>query len=284
MKTRIKTYHLAGKHKLRIFVATDTHFEARRPGGMDEIVSEARKARPDAILLAGDTVNFLEDIGTEEARERLAGVMRGLAEIAPVYVGIGNHDQMGNDRTRSLKMAGRMQKKYIDFVESIPGEILLHNRRVKIGEGVNLIGVTLPLRCYQMDGSEATFEDEGELRKVLAEHRDLMRRRSVDETNILVIHSPRRLSNEIVEELEGIDYIICGHMHQGCVPFGLDEVLPGTVGIIAPGYMPFPVRARHTYPRHSRKLLVLPAYKTFAEHRAFLNGIYPRSLSILEIG
>lgn len=283
MKTRVLDYQLKAKTKCKIFVATDVHYESARPIGLLPIVGEAERCCPDAIIIAGDTINYLEDIESESDRSELLNFFQMLTKIAPVYLGIGNHDQMHKDRRFLPEKMRAEQQFFLKFFRSLPKVTVLHNQKVEIKNGINLIGLTLPRDVYQKPGSRGTQEPPEKLEELLKKHQNLLKRENPKETNILFIHSPRRLTPEIVEQLDGTDYIIAGHMHQGCVPFGLDEKLPGTLGIVAPGNAPFPIRARHTYPKYSDKLIVLPAYKTFAGWRRHRNALYPQSLSVLHL-
>lgn len=283
MKLRIKTYNLKAAEKCKLFIATDIHYESGHPLELLPIINEARRIHPDAIIIAGDTINYLDDISSIPDQSELFNFFQMLSKIAPVYVGVGNHDQMHDDRKFIPEAMKIEQEMYLDFIKSLPKVTLVHNQRVKIKQGINLIGLTLPRDAYQIPGTTGTQEPASKLKELLKSQHKLLDRTNPNETNILLIHSPRRFTPEIISQLDGIDYIVCGHMHQGCVPFGLDEILPGTGGIIAPGYAPFPIRARHTYPNYSDKLIVLPAYKTFAGWRRIFNALYPQSMSVLQL-
>ena len=282
MKSRVSTYNLKAQNTCRIYVATDTHYESGRIHELDNIITEANKSHPDVIVLAGDTINYLDDINSKKSRSDLKNFFQRLSQIAPVQLGVGNHDQMHKDRKFVPEKMLKEQQIFLDFIRSIPEITLLHNQKVEIKKGINLIGITLPRDAYQKPSTVGTQEPATALKSCLSQNKALLAR-SGKETNILLIHSPRRFTPEIVNSLKGTDYIITGHMHQGCVPFGLDEKLPGTVGIIAPGYAPFPTRSRHTYPKYSDKLIVLPAYKTFSGHRRHWNACYPQSHTILSL-
>lgn len=282
MKPRILTYNLKAANDCKIYIVTDTHYESGRIFEFDNILKEAKKSKPDVIIMAGDTINYLNDIDSETSRQELINFFKKLSSIAPVYLGVGNHDQMHKDRKFLPAKMLKEQQIFLDFFRSIPEITLLHNQKVELKKGINLIGLTLSRDDYQLPNSTGTEEPAEKLKEELLKHQKLLSRTSPNETNILLIHSPRRFTSEIVDSLGGIDYIITGHMHQGCVPFGLDEILPGTWGIIAPGNAPFPIRARHTFPKYSDKLIVLPAYKTFAGWRRHRNAIFPQSHTIIQ--
>ena len=283
MKPRVLTYNLKAANNCKLYVVTDIHYETNRIFELTNIIREAIKANPDAIILAGDTINYLDDIKDDISRLDLKYFFKDLRKVAPIYLGIGNHDQMCKDRKFLPAKMPEEQQLFINFCYDLPEITLLHNQKVKIKKGVNLIGLTLPRDVYQLPNSKGTEEPAKKLKAELKKHRKLLSRTRPNETNLLLVHSPRRFTPEVIESLPGIDYIITGHMHQGCVPFGLDEVLPGTRGIIAPGNAPLPVRARHTYPKYSDKLLVLPAYKTFAGWRRHRNILFPQSHTVLKL-
>lgn len=281
-KPRIITYHLKSSVRHRIYVATDIHYESGRPLELLNIIFQAQRTHPDSIIIAGDTINYLEDIKSEMDRSELYNFFQMLSSIAPVYVCLGNHDQMHKDRKFNPDKAPAEQKFYLDFLRSIPKITVVHDRKVKLKKGLNLIGLTLPRDAYQRPGSTGTPEPPEKLAEYLRKHQALLKRKG-KETNLLFVHSPRRFTKEILDGLDGIDYVISGHMHQGCIPFGLDEKLPGTLGLVAPGYAPLPRRARHTYPKYSDKLIVLPAYKSFAGWHRIFNPFFKESHTILDL-
>lgn len=228
MKSRIISYELPASVNHKIYLVTDTHFEAARPHQLDNIISCARATAPDSIIIAGDFINYLNDIKSEPARQYLRSFLEKLSKIAPVYLGLGNHDQMFKNRKFIPENAKKEQQIYLDFVESIPGITVLHNKKVKLSNNLYLIGLTLPRDCYQEPYSQTTKETVENLQKVLKTHQNLLKKAAPTHTNLLLVHSPRRFTPEVLAGLPDVDYILTGHMHQGCVPFGLDEILPGT--------------------------------------------------------
>ena len=62
---------------------------------------------------------------------------------------------------------------------------------------------------------------------------------------VLLMHSPVCIkNNEIKNKLSKYDLILCGHMHNGVILPGLDELLKNNGGLIAPRKGLFPKYAR----------------------------------------
>ena len=81
--------------------------------------------------------------------------------------------------------------------------------------------------------------------RILEEQKSRLSKLSSSKVNILLCHSPIYLTNEeVTKYIEGFDLVLCGHMHNGCIPPFLDEIFKGNRGIISPSKTLFPSNAR----------------------------------------
>ena len=92
----------------------------------------------------------------------------------------------------------------------------------------------------------------------------------------------------LVEEVDKIkiNYFITGHMHNGCVPPIINEIIKGNKGLISPIKKLFPNNTRNTLNKIEDKLLVNGPITTFHEKTKILqlfNIFYPINMSILEL-
>ena len=89
----------------------------------------------------------------------------------------------------------------------------------------------------------------------------------------------------IYDKLSYFDYFITGHMHNGCIPPIINEIIKGNKGIISPTKKLFPKNTRNTITTIEDKLLVNGPITTFHERTKILqifNIFYPINMSILE--
>lgn len=92
----------AGSGSLHIALLSDTHLAADRQNenrgfkpwdNLKRAVAESGEARPQAVLLNGDAAR-LEGLPADY--KELQSVMAPLAAFAPIYIGLGNHDDRAN--------------------------------------------------------------------------------------------------------------------------------------------------------------------------------------------
>ena len=58
---------------------------------------------------------------------------------------------------------------------------------------------------------------------------------SIDSNKIKIVlcHSPINISNkDVSNELKDFNFIFCGHMHNGMMPYYLDKIIKGNRGLI----------------------------------------------------
>ena len=86
---------------MRILAIGDPHIRADDLDGARvmcaRLVAMAREARPDCIVLLGDTLHTHERVHTLAFRQAVA-LIRALAELAELFVLIGNHDFINNSQ------------------------------------------------------------------------------------------------------------------------------------------------------------------------------------------
>lgn len=94
---------------VRAILLTDLH-EKRFRENNQELISRIRELKPDLILIAGDVINKTEpDMGYA------VNLCQGLAEIAPVYYGLGNHEN-------EVIYGNELNKDFLDSQVEILGE------------------------------------------------------------------------------------------------------------------------------------------------------------------
>lgn len=85
--------------EVTLLIIGDPHFKTGNPletvPMTKEVVSVARRLKPDAIINLGDTLDRHESIHVNPL-ERATQFMYELSEIAPLYILIGNHDRPNN--------------------------------------------------------------------------------------------------------------------------------------------------------------------------------------------
>lgn len=184
MKERLVTTNYTiktnGRACFRAAVVSDTHEADPAP-----IIEAVRAIAPDIILLPGDIVEAKTPISAalhDGARSLVAyELLQGLCRIAPVYYGLGNHEENLTDRQRAEIAKTDVHLLCDSYV------------RIKLGGHELAIGAVSPLG----EGSA----------KMLA---DLRRQ---DCYRVLMCHQPDRYINDYFDERD--DTVLSGHAHGG---------------------------------------------------------------------
>lgn len=187
----------AGTPRTRLAVLADLHSEPH-PRRREHLTALLERLRPDAIVLPGDMVDERRSL------PGVAGFLRRIGTIAPVYASLGNHEgrvETFDDIRRTLAHAGVR---------------LLQREWVRVG-GVLLAGLDDPAAPWTSDEQDWALE----ARLAFAPLRD------EEGFRVLLSHRPDRVRDYASLPF---DLVISGHAHGGQVR--LPYLAPG--GLYAP--------------------------------------------------
>ncbi|MBI4660474.1 MAG: metallophosphoesterase [Verrucomicrobia bacterium] len=93
----------ASGKSIHLALLSDTHIPADRKGGehrkflpwenLKAVVPQVIQARPEGVILNGDAARLTGELGDYQELKYLLGP---LAAVAPIYIGLGNHDHREN--------------------------------------------------------------------------------------------------------------------------------------------------------------------------------------------
>ena len=240
----------------------DLHLEKMEMVGKEnvELVSQAIEYNgAEIILISGDVVNDASDLKNPIFCERLREIIKKLANGRLVIIQIGNHDITTYDReSRCWKeMDSSLLKEALSplsnvlFLDEVNNLYLKANQKIaQLGyEGLthtnlNFVGLDLPWDYY--------FEKKENyvLFKMLLEEKFSNNPFVEDAFNILDIHTIVNFilfCNIYPYAFKDIDLTVGVHHHGGLIPAGLERVIPGDWGIIAPNMKILPPNQRGIY-------------------------------------
>ena len=104
---------------------------------------------------------------------------------------------------------------------------------------------------------------------------------------IVLCHSPiNMIDNDISNELKDFNFIFCGHMHNGMMPYYLDKIIKGNRGLMSPDNRLFADNTRGVKDINNTHLIISGGItklsKTSGIFRYF-NFIYPMSIDNIVI-
>lgn len=215
---------------VRVILLTDLHQKSFGDGN-EKLLARIQALKPDAVLIAGDMVN------RENADwDALVTLCEGLVKIAPVYYGLGNHENealYGED----------LNKDFLEKSERLLGDSpedftpLLQNERVwnRLEEtGVELLqneSVTVEIKgnAVEIGGLSTNISSfwpySGQFVTRFAEE-------NTGNFKILISHRPEPVVEYISDT--SIDLIVSGHNHGGIIR------IPGVGGLISASRELFP--------------------------------------------
>ena len=212
--------------KLKFVVVSDLHNKeyGEKNSDLAKLVAEQN---PDFIAVCGDMVNR-GDPDTTKMKE----VLKKLADIAPTYCCLGNHERDNIDEF------GTDFKSEIDST----GAVLLNDEYIKFtkdGQSV-LIGGMSDYPYYEF----YTPEDDVPSRTLWEEFAE----KAKDNFTILLHHQPEYIAEDAKKT--DIDLIVCGHTHGGQIQ------LPFIGGLVAPNQGLFPKYDKGEFDLDGTKMIV----------------------------
>ena len=196
-----------------------------------ELLRQTAAQAPDLILVTGDLLN-----ADEQNARTAVELVRGLCDIAPVYLSLGNHEldyrrNFGTDPAALYEAAGGtvLERQYVD--------ITVNGQPLRLG---GIYGYCLPARYLE------TGEADPEECAFLADFQN------TDRCTILLCHMPVCwLINGGLDEWR-VDCVFSGHVHGG------EVILPLAGGVYAPdmGWFPWKLQGVYTSADASRALVL----------------------------
>lgn len=235
------------KNDVNFAIISDLHFAPSvSDKKLEKILNRLRTKQPDYILFPGDLIDCRDMIEDNDEKERLIEFVKELGEIAPTFMCLGNHDLIKANKDRKSKeehiWAYGYPKEFINYLNTLKNIHVLDNEMYE-NEHMQIIGITQPMD-YCENPENPHVESKEVFIKTLKQNKTLLNKISDEKVTLLLTHSPVVLTDpEVLPYIFKNDYIVSGHMHMGCVPFGLSWI-KSNKGLIAPKKDLFPDNAR----------------------------------------
>ena len=281
-------HHPEIEKRFSIVVGNDLHFHPNiKTEKLNKILNEIAKIDPEYIMLPGDIISYTEAIESTYEKDRLLRLLQEFGEIAPTMISLGSHDFYKKED----KLNPVLDKKLYHKINELSNVQILHNTHY-IDERIYVAGITQSYGYYHPNNNFAKHpikpvqEDKAVLLKDLETHLKELKNLPKDKLKFMLIHSPIHIDSiEVQAYLKEFDYILSGHMHNGCVPSFLFPFWKSTRGFIAPSGALFPKNERDTLRFQGDKLLVNGPLTTIQPDsilKYYLNEFFPSYLSVLE--
>lgn len=260
-KKTIDTIYIPNtKSKINIVQISDLHYSKLvSEKKLLEIIKKIKELKPNYITITGDSIDSVESINNQKDRNIIINFFNELSKIAPIMLSLGNHDFSNYNK----KLKYDYKKDFWNKINEIPNIHLLNNETFKNDE-IEFFGYTQPWEYFindkHQEDKEIMINDLKKLKKYLQES---------NTPKIGLIHSPANITDEnIKEQLKNFDIILCGHMHNGCIPPLIDETWKSDIGIISANKKLFSHNCRGKIVLNNEKntnLIISGALTTFSK-------------------
>lgn len=303
MKHIVKVNHLVTPrvgqtNAIRIVNISDIHF------GKKMKVEKVRRAfklaeslNPNYICLLGDNIDTTNVMDDSNKKKEFFDLLEYSGTIAPTMVSLADHDQ------RYAK-EGHIEIDYREDLWNSVNELenvhVLNNTWFE-DKDVRFLGYTLPSYYYHGKydlpvrskcNPSRLDEDVSVLIEDMEENEDLFIRQvlsSKKKFSAALFHSPQNVTNKDVSfYLSGFEHIYSGHMHQGCMPPILDDIISSNKGIISPQKTLFPDNSRGVVRTAYGSLCIINGGITKIHESANMvlqpfNSFFPMHIDVIDI-
>lgn len=197
---------------VRIVQLSDLH-NSEFGKGNAQLLEAVAKEKPDLILFTGDLVT-----GSVKETDVAMKLVDNLVKIAPVYISVGNHEQLHQNNFGS-DVTGMLEHRGTKVLEFGWDDVEVNGQSLRIG---GISGYCLP-EIYLKTGEAKQMECD-----FLTQFQD------TDRCTLLMCHMPVTWITNGSLDYWDVDLVFSGHAHGGQV------VLPGLGGVYAPDMGFFP--------------------------------------------
>ena len=205
MKINIDRINIKQNSSHKFCVITDIHhIKSMDDEFYEKILKSVQEEHPNYILIPGDIIDHPQIINTQEINY-LINFLKKLAKVAPVLISKGNHE---------LKSEIISIKPFYQKIANINNLYVLDNKSVTLGD-YQFIGFCPSNKSYLPKYKKIWFTN------FIKEFKDCHFKINNQKHVVLLCHSPLCVVSEEVKNshiLDNINYIICGHMHNGLCP------------------------------------------------------------------
>ena len=272
MKLNVERININNNTKLCI-ISDIHHIKGNEDKFYKPIIDKVKEEKPSFILIPGDIIDHPNIISTNYI-DYLITFLNNLSLIAPVIISKGNHE---------LKKSKNDIQDFYKKIKLINNLYVLDNKSIVIND-YQFIGFSPSNKSY-LRKYKKIKEDN-----FIKEFNDCNFRIEKNKKVILLSHSPSTIIQDKVINslpiLKNIDYIICGHMHNGLTPKVIEPILKNR-GIAGPEYRLFPKYFRGIFKINDRcSLIVCKSLRVLTKDRIIyksLDKLYSKNITIINI-
>lgn len=270
-----KHYYNNYNQDINIMMFGDLHYSDKFNYKKLSKLSKILDNNVDYLLIAGDLIDSTDIINNEDRIDKLISFLKELESKYKVFITLGNHDITKRINNNKILDINDNFWKEINNIDNI-----FVSRFNNYYEDDKIIVYMLELTY------DYYYKNKRETKEILLDKikKDKKNFKKLDKNKIKIVvcHSPIYMDDkDIIKELRGFDFVFCGHMHNGMIPYFSSKIIKGNRGIISPDSRLFIENARGVKIIDNIHLIInggiTKLSKTSKLFRYF-NFIYPSSI------
>ena len=216
---------------LKIMVIGDVHISDMVSNKKLEFIKKRiLEEKVNYVFFVGDLIDRVEELNNKNSLYKLYNLLEFSSSKAKTFIILGNHDYI-NRKSHDSCLAD-----VLEVFKNIKGVTILNNN-VYYDDKIYLMGYTETKEYYY----EKNYDYDAFYNDFL-KHDILYKNVNKSLLTVALTHSPEFSNDEkCLGLLKDYDLIICGHTHDGCIPFGIGNFKRG---IISPKKTFFPKNVR----------------------------------------
>lgn len=268
-----------GNKDINMMVFSDLHYSSIfNNKKLDLIYNELKSS--EYIFIAGDILDSTDIVNNIDRKDKLIKFLEKVGKKHKVFITLGNHDLAIRNKHKKIKDDNT---EFWLELSKIDGIYLSRYNNYYEDDKIIVYLLELDYDYY--------YSEKEESKKILLnkirEDKILFNNMDNNKIKIVLCHSPIRLvDNDISNELKDFDFIFCGHMHNGMMPYYLDKIIKGNRGLISPDNKILADNTRGVKDINNTHLIISGGItklsKTSGLFRYF-NFIYPMSIDNIVI-
>lgn len=282
------THSIISNHKIekecKILLISDIHYSkkvARKK--LEFLLEKIMIINPDYVCIPGDLIDGVTLLEDETRFNYFLDWLKKIASFSKVIISMGNHDFCIRKNKKTF-----YDDRYLKKMKTNSDVIFLDNDFYLDGK-ILFAGYTASFDYfYKTKGKDHKCETCSLLINELNENKKIVRKLDSNNFNILLMHSPINLENDNVQQLlKDYDIILSGHMHNGCVPPVLDDVIKGNRGIYTPNSGWFKNNTRGIIIKKEQYLIIsggiVKIHATAPKALQWANHLFPLCINLITL-
>ena len=223
---KIKEYSFFDKYDkdISVLCISDLHINETNIKKIYKTIDEVNRINPKYLFILGDIINNRDIFKAKKISKTIIDIFNKIDKNIQVYYVYGNHEYYGNKYNDEFdKTFNEMNK--LSNIHFLSNDVIEN-------DDIYICGISLSEEYYglEIEGIENPSILNDELIKIKKKMKDDKKK-----PKVLLLHSPICLiKDENHELIKDFDTVITGHMHNGGVPYILDDISKSSWGFISP--------------------------------------------------